>query len=64
MTSDKPTKESMRLYNWAFVFNPHTDRWNAFKREEWTNYWNGTATTVIRAKKIETLTYMIYNKLV
>jgi len=55
---------SSLLYNWAFAYNPHNEMWNAFKREEWIHYWNGTAKTVIKAKKIETLIYMIEEKLV
>lgn len=38
--------------------------WNAFKREDWKAYWNGEAETLIKARKIETLIYMIENNLV
>lgn len=28
------------LHNWMFHFNPYTKLWNAFPREEYTNYFN------------------------
>jgi hypothetical protein len=52
------------MSNWVFVYNSYQDMWHAFKREEWVAYWNGKAETLIKARKLDTLTYMINHKLV
>lgn len=28
------------LYNWIFHFNPYTNLWSAFRREDYAGYWN------------------------
>ena len=30
-----------KLYNWVFHFNSYKDKWTAFKRKDYDNYWNG-----------------------
>lgn len=30
------------LHNWMFHFNPYTKLWNAFPREEYSNYFNNS----------------------
>jgi hypothetical protein len=41
------------LYNWIFHFNPHTELWNAFPREQYTQYWNGGAKDVAKGSTID-----------
>jgi hypothetical protein len=35
-------KESYKLYNWLFHYNPYTEEWNAFHRDDAIAYWNNT----------------------
>ena len=34
-----------RLYNWLFHYNPHTEKWTAFHRDDHSAYWNKTEKT-------------------
>lgn len=36
-----------QLYNWLFHYNPYRQEWNAFQREEASQYFNGTAKNVV-----------------
>lgn len=40
------------LYGWLFHNNHFTGEWNAFLREEHTQYFNGEATTVVSSISI------------
>lgn len=46
--------KNSELYNWMFHYNPHTEIWNAFNREDYFAYWNGTEPkyAILRAKDI------------
>ena len=45
------------LYDYLFHYNPHTELWSAFKREDKESYFNGEKprTEILKAKDIRTL---------
>ena len=45
------------LYDYIFHYNPYTELWSAFKKEDKENYFNGEAprNEIIKAKKIQDL---------
>ena len=49
--------KNSHLYDWLFHYNPHTDEWNTFKREDYLKYCNGTLdkTELIKSKSIKTI---------
>ena len=45
------------MYDYLFHYNPHTELWSAFKREDKEAYFNGEKprTEILKAKDIKTL---------
>lgn len=39
-----------KLYDWVFHYNHYTNEWCAFKREHYSEYFNGNHNNVIRNK--------------
>jgi hypothetical protein len=38
------------LYNWLFHYNTYTKEWNAFPREEHSDYFNGKSKNVVSSE--------------
>jgi hypothetical protein len=49
------------LYNWLFHYNPHTEVWNGFHREDYNAYWNGKEPkyAILRSKDIDIIKEII-----
>lgn len=47
------------LYGWLFHYNPYTESWAAFRREDMQDYFNGDYSNVIRSKNQKTLEGLI-----
>lgn len=47
------------LQDWVFHWNEYTDRWEAVKRDHYTELWNGDNGNVIRSKNVDTLIALI-----
>lgn len=47
------------LYDWLFHYNPYTNSWVAFKKEDYINYFNGNHENVIKSKSQKTLEEII-----
>jgi hypothetical protein len=53
--------KNSELYQWLFHYNPHTETWNAFNREDHFAYWNGLEPkyAILRAKDISIIQEII-----
>lgn len=62
--SKQHKQKSQNLYDYLLHYNPHTEYWTAFKREDKDAYFNGTLADnmCIKHKDIKTLVSYI-NKL-
>lgn len=50
-------------YDYLFHYNPYIGKWNAFKREDYNNYFNGKEVkSLIQDKKIEKILSTINKK--
>jgi hypothetical protein len=49
---------SKTLYDWLFHYNPFTHKWNAFRREDYSAYFNGEKKP-ISSKDLDTLVELI-----
>jgi hypothetical protein len=47
------------LHNWLFHYNPYTESWAAFKRDDLVPYFNGDMTNVLKSKSQKTLEGLI-----
>jgi len=47
------------LHNWLFHYNPYTESWAAFKRDDLVAYFNGDMTKVLKSKSQKTLEGLI-----
>lgn len=47
------------LYDFVFNFNPYTQKWNAVKRENYNELFNGDKGNVISSSSISTLEELI-----
>ena len=44
------------LWNWVFQYNPYTDKWNAFTREDYVAYFNGgEVKSLVSSSKLDTV---------
>jgi len=45
------------LYDWVFTYNPYDNSWNAFKREEFPNYWGfeNPPKSLIKSSSVNTI---------
>jgi hypothetical protein len=48
------------LYDWLFHYNPYTKVWNAFRRDESSQYFNGELENVLSSKNYNTLIDIIH----
>ena len=55
----KNKKNMDALYDWLFHYNPHTESWAAFKRENMQDYFNCDHSNVIKSKAQKTLEGLI-----
>jgi len=57
MTQEEKEEEALygkMLFDWLFHYNVYTGKWNAFKREDANDYFNGTCNKVISNKDYDT----------
>lgn len=47
------------LYNWLFHYNHHDQKWYAFLREDYKDYFNYSHPRVLKARSIEVLVEII-----
>jgi hypothetical protein len=47
------------LYNWLFHYNHHEERWYAFLRDDYKDYFNSSQPKALKARTIETLIELI-----
>lgn len=47
------------LHNWLFHYNPYTEAWAAFRRDDLVAYFNGDMTNVLKSKSQKTLEGLI-----
>jgi hypothetical protein len=48
------------LYDWLFHYNPYTKVWNAFRRDDSSQYFNGELENVLSSKNYNTLIDIIH----
>lgn len=48
------------LYDWLFHYNPYNKVWNAFRRDESSQYFNGELENVLSSKNYNTLIDIIH----
>lgn len=57
----KDMKEKL-LYNWLFHYNRYTEKWHAFPREEYVNYFNGVSENAVSAETHEACVLLAVEK--
>lgn len=55
-------KRPEHFQDYLFHYNPYTERWHAFKREDMSDYFNGKATDVTKCSSIKDLVRYIQNE--
>ena len=56
-----PDVKDLYLYGWMFNFNPYTQEWAAFKKEDYSEYWNNNSSkNIIKSNSFKTLLEILH----
>ena len=55
-------KRPEHFHDYVFHYNPYTEMWSAFKRNEYTKYFNGESNAITSCRSIKDLVRYIQNE--